>query len=128
MIGVIIFGVEEKLEDFIYRGIVVTGNYRFHAGFYFAIIAGILSFFAGLLLIFEKPISDRRREKAQGQDLTVFHDSSKKKVSGYHDYYETGHMPISVHKNGFGYVDSRVLSSPEYRYYARSSRVKNFAL
>ena len=127
LIGVIIFGTKKELQIVI-NGVASAENYSFHAGFYLAIVGGILSFLAGLLLIFDKPISDRRREKAQEQDLAVFHDSSKRKVVGYHDYYETGHRPISVHNNGFEYADSRVLSTPEYRYYARSSRVKNFAL
>ena len=128
IIGVIVFGAKKELQTLETKNI----DYKFHAGFYIAIVAGVLAIIAGVLFLIDPVIERHRREEQvlQSRDPMVewrnrtsaadHVDSTNSRIITTHSYYS---HPRSYNDQPGGYY----IGSQPY-YYKKHHRHRDFAL
>lgn len=88
LVGVAIFGILKEGQTYS-NGVANAENYTFHAGFYLAIAAGVLSIVAAITLNVDRQVADHRQEKTQEKERTAVSESSQERVFGHHGYNAT---------------------------------------
>ena len=130
-VGIIIFGVKKEKQYTDIRGSSEAKNYKFPAGFYISIVAGVLSIVAGSLFLIDKAIENLRREnevlKAGGPVVAMKNADAVDHARGYQDpriiTSHTYSQPRSYYSQTGGYY---VEANPYHQ--KKHYRMKDFAL